>query len=128
MTPRFKFDGADQALDAHGNPLGGIRMPPIEVPVATYESNACELGGLTVPFSDQQIQALYPTFDRYQRLMKRATNRAVKRGWLLPADARDQMRRVCTVRSRYPVGSAGTCRSAAYDPPRFASRPKGPRG
>ena len=36
-------------------------MPPIEVPVATYQSTACELGGITVPFSDQQVQDLYPT-------------------------------------------------------------------
>lgn len=124
-TPRFKFDGADQALDGHGNPLGGIRLPPIEVPVATYESHACDLGGLTVPFTDQQIQDLYPTFNRYQGLMQRATSRAVKRGWLLPADARDQMRRVCTVRSRYPASLAGKCKAATYDPPRFASKPHG---
>ena len=124
-TPRFAFDGDAQALDAHGNPLGGIRMPPIEVPVATYQSTACELGGLTVPFSDAEIQGLYPTFNRYQRLMKRATNRAVKRGWLLPPDARDMMRRVCTVQSRYPAELAGTCKAATYDPPRFASKPRG---
>ena len=35
-----------------------------------------DLGGTTVPFSDAHIQGLYPTFDRYQRLMKKATNRA----------------------------------------------------
>lgn len=122
-TPRYEFDGAAQALDRFGNPLGGIRLPPIEVPVAEYQSTACELGGITVPFSDARIQELYPTFNRYQRLMKRATNRAVKRGWLLPADARDQMRRVCSVRSRYPASLAGTCKASTYDPPRFASKP-----
>jgi hypothetical protein len=124
-TPRFQFEGAEQALDEFGNPLGGIRLPPIEVPVAEYQSTACNLGGITVPFSDAQIQGLYPTFNRYQRLMKRATNRAVKRGWLLPVDAKDMMRRVCTVRSRYPAALAGTCKASRYDPPRFASKPHG---
>ena len=70
----------------------------------------------------RRSRALYPTFDRYQRLMKRATNTAVRRGWLLPIDARDMMRRVCTVQARYPAGLAGTCRSASYQPPKFATR------
>jgi hypothetical protein len=124
-APRYQFDGSAQALDVHGNPKGGIRLPPIEVPVAEYRSKACELGGITVPFSDAQVQGLYPTFNRYQRLMKRATNRAVKRGWLLPVDARDMMRRVCAVQSRYPDALRGTCRAASYDPPRFRSKPHG---
>ncbi len=119
-TPRFAFtaDG-ELAKDAHGNTLGGIRMPPVEVPVARYESTVCELGGITVPFTDDQIHALYPTFTDYQAKMRRATDRAVQRGWLLPPDAVDQMRRVCTVRSRYPVADRGPCR--AYAPPGSAS-------
>ena len=51
--------------------------------------------------------------------MKAATDRAVRRGWLLPPDAVDQMRRVCTVQSRYPAADRGTCKS--YTPPKFAS-------
>ena len=41
---------------------------------------------------------------------------AVRKGWLLPVDARDQMRRACAVKDRYP-GSSDECRS--YRPPRF---------
>ncbi len=119
VTPRFEFAGSALAKDQHGNTLGGIRMPPVEVPVARYESTSCNLGGITVPFTDAQIQALYPTFDRYQSLMKAATDRAVRRGWLLPPDAVDQMRRVCTVQSRYPAAARGTCKS--YTSPKFAS-------
>jgi hypothetical protein len=52
--------------------------------------------------------------------MKRATDRAVRRGWLLRPDAVDQMRRVCSIRSRYPESDRGKCRP--YTPPRFASR------
>jgi hypothetical protein len=120
-APRFRFDGAALAKDEHGNTRGGIRLPPIEVPVARYESTACELGGITVPIGDRRVRALYPTFDRYQALMRRATDRAVRAGFLLPPDARDMMRRVCTVQARYPAGSRGTCTAASYDPPRFRS-------
>ena len=121
--PRYAFDDTGaQALDEHGNALGGIRLPPAEVPVARYESTACELGGLTVPFTDPEVQGLYPTFAGYQRRMRAATDRAVRQGWVLPADAVDQMRRVCVVRGRYPAPQA---RCAAYDPPRYDSAPRG---
>jgi hypothetical protein len=121
VTPRFTFDETTGQLakDEHGNTRGGIRMPPVEVPVATYLTTACGLGGITVPFTDAQVQALYPTFADYQDKMRRATDRAVRRGWLLPPDARDQMRRVCTVRERYPAGSRGRCQD--YRPPSFGS-------
>jgi hypothetical protein len=121
VTPRFTFDETTGQLakDEHGNTRGGIRMPPVEVPVATYLTTACGLGGITVPFTDAQVQALYPTFADYQDKMRRATDRAVRQGWLLPPDARDQMRRVCTVRERYPAGSRGRCQD--YRPPSFGS-------
>ena len=118
-TPRFAFVDGRLATDRFGNTRGGIRMPPISVPVAHYRSTACPLGGITVPFTDAQLRRLYPTFAAYQRLMRRATDRAVRQGWLLRPDARDQMRRVCEVRSRYPAGDRGRCRG--YTPPRFAS-------
>jgi hypothetical protein len=120
VTPRFAFDATGQlAKDEHGNTRGGIRMPPVEVPVATYLTTACGLGGITAPFTDAQLQALYPTFGDYQQRMRRATDRAVRRGWLLPPDARDQMRRVCIVRERYPADARGRCRD--YQPPVFGS-------
>jgi hypothetical protein len=125
-APRYEFEGGELARDADGNTLGGIRLPPIEVPVASYESTSCDLGGITVPFTDQQIQERYPTFNHYQRLMKRATNRAVKRGWLLRPDAKDMMRRVCAVQSRYLLADAGTCKAESYKPPKFRSKPRGP--
>lgn len=117
-APRFEFeaDGETPARDADGNVLGGLRLPPIEVPVATYRSTDCELGGTTVPFDPITLQQRYPTYADYEQRLRRATNRAVRKGWLLPVDARDQMRRACAVKDRYP-GSSDECRS--YRPPRF---------
>jgi hypothetical protein len=119
-TPRYRFTSDGQlARDADRNTLGGIRLAPIEVPVATYESTLCDLGGITVPFTDLEVQRRYGTFTRYQRLMARATDRAVRAGWLLRPDARDQVRRVCEVRTRFAPGSRGPCTSGSYRPPRF---------
>ncbi len=119
LTPRYRFEDGALAKDEDRNTLGGIRMAPMDVPVATYLSTSCNLGGITLPFTDQQIQQRYGTFARYQRLMTKATDRAVRRGWLLRPDARDQMRRVCAVRSRFPADDRGRCASRVYRPPAF---------
>ena len=117
-APRYRFTADGQlAKDQYGNTEGGVRLPPIEVPVATYESTSCNLGGITIPFSDAQVQQLYPTFSDYQSKMRRATDRAVRRGWLLRPDAVDQMRRVCDIRPRYPAADRGKCRP--YTPPAY---------
>ncbi|ANH38742.1 hypothetical protein I601_2318 [Nocardioides dokdonensis FR1436] len=118
-TPRYRYspDGQTPLRDADHNVRGGIRLPPMQVPVASYRSDDCQLGGITVPFSDQELAQRYPTFGDYQRRMRLATDRSVRRGWLLPADAVDMMRRVCAVRSRYPSADQGRCRG--YRPPRF---------
>ena len=119
VTPRYRFAGGELARDADRNTLGGIRMAPMEVPVATYESTLCNLGGVTVPFTDVQIQQRYGTFKRYQRQMAAASDRAVEQGWLLRPDARDQMRRVCSVRTRFAPADRSPCRSRSYRPPAF---------
>jgi len=93
----------------------------VEAPAATYKSTLCNLGGITVPFTDAQVQQLYPTFADYRRRMALATDRAVRQGWLLPADARDQMRRVCSVRDRYPANAQEPC--GRYRPPAYDSAP-----
>ena len=59
-VPRFQFSGSALARDANGNALGGIRLAPIEHPVASYRSTDCALGGTTVPFTEAQLLALYP--------------------------------------------------------------------
>ncbi len=120
VTPRFTFaaDGT-RSVDADSNSLGGIRMPAVEVPVATYMSTSCPLGGLTVPFTDVQIQQRYAGFDAYQAKMKVATDNAVRQGWMLRPDAVDQMRRVCAARTRFTTGDQGTCKP--YVPPAYAS-------
>ncbi len=108
--PRFEFAGGVLAKDEHGNTLGGIRLPPIDVPVARYESTLCQLGGITIPFLDPQLHALYPTHAQYFAAMAERSDAAVAAGWLLPADAADLMRRACDARTRWP----GTTTCAPY--------------
>ena len=106
--PRFQFADGALAADEYGNTLGGIRLPPIDVPVARYVSTTCQLGGITIPFSDQQIQDLYGTHAAYYARMAERSNAAVAAGWLLPEDAVDLMRRVCAASVRFQLGPS-TC-------------------
>lgn len=113
--PRFEFDGAARKVDGFGNTMGGIRMPPIDVPVARYASTTCPLGGVTVPFSDVEVQTLYPTHGAYHAQMAARTDEAVRQGWLLPTDAIDLIDRVCAAKVRWHDLSGTGC--GEYVPP-----------
>lgn len=70
-----------------------MRLPPIDVPVATYVAGACQLFGVTIPLPPTTLQQLYPTHDVYVAKMQVATDKAVAAGILLPEDAADLMAR-----------------------------------
>jgi hypothetical protein len=108
--PRYEFDAAGQlAKDDVGNAKGGIRLPPVDVPVARYETTTCNLGGITVPFTDAQVVARYPTHDAYVARMRERTDAAVRDGFLLPVDAVDLMRRACRAHNRWGTPPAAEC-------------------
>lgn len=112
--PRFEFDAAGAlAKDELGNAKGGIRLPPADVPVARYETTVCGLGGITVPMTDTQIRAAYPTHAEYVERIGRHADTAVKQGWLLPADAADLRRRACRAANRWGTPPAPACSTAA---------------
>ena len=80
--------------DAHGNAVGGIRTPAVDVPVSTLsgagppgESITCALFGTTVPFSTAELRRLYPTHGDYVARFDADAARAVRAGFLLRPDA-----------------------------------------
>ena len=108
--PRFKIGaGGMVARDANGNAMGGIRLPPIVAPVATYVSTVCGLGGITIPFDPVKLHRLYPTHAVYYTLMRTATAASVKAGFLLPADAADLLRRACRAPIPSPLLTSSNC-------------------
>jgi hypothetical protein len=114
--PRFEFSGGQLAKDADGNTEGGIRLPPIDVPVARYESTSCQLGGITIPFTDLELASRYGTHAEYHEQMAARTDAAVAGGWMLPEDASDLMARACAARVRF-TDADRTC--PAYAPPAY---------
>ena len=102
-------DGSSMALDAHGNPLGGIRSPYVDVPTAKYApvntaaepvianpseyvranglqgaQTMCRLSAYQEPFSQAQLRELYGSKKEYLRKFEARLNELERAGWSLP--------------------------------------------
>lgn len=82
------------ARDAHGDALGGIRTPAVNVPVESLSGESpsgrsviCSLFGTRAPFTVATLQALYPTHADYVAQVEASATAAVQAGFLLQADA-----------------------------------------
>jgi len=73
--------------DQHGNALGGVRTPPVDVPVATLTGEGTALIGSTRPFDAAKLAALYPSHDAYVTAFRASADKAVAAGFLLTDDA-----------------------------------------
>lgn len=102
-APRMSVAGTPPAyvLDTHGNVLGGIRTPYVDVPIAKLSANGqaggidglensgssfCFLFGTTTMFDNTTLQSLYPNHTSYVAAVNAATDSAVAKGYLLEAD------------------------------------------
>jgi hypothetical protein len=89
------------AKDANGNTLGGVRTPQVDAPIAVLGgigntpdasqppspiSAFCRLFGSTVPFSPDQLAALYKNHGQFVSAWGQATKNLVKSGFVLQAD------------------------------------------
>jgi hypothetical protein len=94
--PRFQLSStkpAVLALDSHGNVIGGVRTPAVDVPVSTLSgaappgaSELCSLFGSTTPFSQSTLASLYQTKSNYLASYTASLDKAIKQGFILPAD------------------------------------------
>lgn len=75
--PRATFVDGVLQRDRYGNALGGLRLPPIDVPVATYSASGCSLFGSTTPLRPDQLLAAYPDHGVYVAKMTDAIDAAV---------------------------------------------------
>lgn len=65
--------------DDFGNARGGVRLPELEVPLASYNgtgTGARLLAGSTSPFSPEQLQMLYPSKTTYLEAVIQSAQRA----------------------------------------------------
>jgi hypothetical protein len=89
------------SVDEHGIALGGIRTPYVDAPIATLsgEGNGpapdasplsvfCNLFGLTIPFTNEELAELYPNHRSYVRAFRRASRDALRARFLERHDAK----------------------------------------
>ena len=80
-------------LDADGNVKGGIRTPQVDAPVATLSglgqsgTSFCGIFGTTKPFDAATLAARYPSHAAFVKAWNAATDKAVKAGFVVAADA-----------------------------------------
>ena len=96
-APLIATTGAPPAtvtlLDGHGNGVGGVRAPELDVPAATYTESAgssslnCSLAGESLPFDTALLRGLYPTPVTYLGPFVRDTLGIAAKGFLTPDDA-----------------------------------------
>ena len=90
-APDPVIENGQYVLDADGNMLGGLRMPEMDVPIATYRgvlTPSADCTSAVQPFSSKQLQQRYPTHRAYTLAFRRAADILVRKGFLLSADAR----------------------------------------
>jgi hypothetical protein len=85
--------GAAVLRDDDGIALGGLRTPPVDVPVDVLSGEAgtgggitCMLFGSTTPLSDERIAELYPTRADYEAQYEASTDATIQAGYVLEAD------------------------------------------
>jgi Alpha/beta hydrolase domain len=81
------------ATDEHGNALGGVRSPYVDVPVATYFASTggeglCGNLGHMAPFDWAKLERLYGSSKSYASTLALSVDKLVKERWLTEADGR----------------------------------------
>ena len=97
--PRIKVNPAAQmpevVRDIHGNAVGGIRLPDLEVPSAAHTGFGTPqegtrfgfLYGRAEDFDQEKLSTLYPDGETYLIAWNTALNRSVEQGMVLAEDA-----------------------------------------
>jgi len=92
VAPGIALDDAMEIKrDVHGNALGGLRMPYIDVPVASYTGylTVGGMGGITgtaKPLPPEVLKTLYPDHASYVAKFSAATDALVAGRWISAED------------------------------------------
>ena len=128
-TPMVVTDASvpSVARDADGNVLGGLRLPDLNVPIATdvgyvnFPGVTAYIGG-HIPFTKARLDALYPNHYDYVQKFTSAANSAVAAGYMLDQDAQEAI----TNAQASIIGEGLTCDATAplcQDISQFPMRP-----
>jgi hypothetical protein len=104
--PRLLRNSSGEVVrDSNGLAEGGVRQPFIEAPVAYNAGTGCPLYGTYRGWTVAMVQSLYPTHTGYVAAIKQATEYDVKKGWLLPEDAKAATAKAEALTAPWTLGS-----------------------
>lgn len=92
-APPLDVVDGELVRDELGIATGGVRTPPVDVPLRVLsgdpgsEGGACFLFGETRLLDEAEVAALHGTLDAYVAALQASADTAVEAGWLLPVDA-----------------------------------------
>lgn len=108
--------------DADGNDLAGVRLPEVQVPLATYtgwalraapqDNDGCEGSGQYIPFASTKadrlavgdprlsIEERYPDLETYSSRLRQAINNLEQASFLLPSDVQSMLKKNLTNAAR----------------------------
>ena len=93
-SPLIDVQDGSIVRDELGLAVGGIRTPPVDVPIrlvtsepSTEGGGFCFLFGQTLPIDPAVLAERYASAEEYMRLFEAAADDAVAAGFLLPEDA-----------------------------------------
>ncbi|MET0735141.1 MAG: alpha/beta hydrolase domain-containing protein [Microbacterium sp.] len=113
----FRADGTFER-DALGNAVGGLRLAPVEVPIA-LAAPGCGLNGLYQPFSAETLAGLYPTRDSYLAPFRAAVAQNVADGYVVAEDAAEML----AVAESSIIGLGLVCEEFCANVSQFPLRP-----
>lgn len=93
----IRVEDGQPVLDPHGNVVGGVRSPYVDVPTAQWTGSStgasfCFIAGHEKPFDAGKLKALYPTHADYVKAVKRNADALVRQRVLLREDAAELVR------------------------------------
>ena len=112
--------------DEHGNALGGIRLPDLEVPTASHSGLGTQrpgsrfgfLYGTATDFDGEQLVALYPDSASYLKAWNEALTASIAQGMILPEDGPAMRDQAATWAARLDTSAGGSGRGVLMLPPR----------
>ena len=122
--------------DRDGNDLAGVRLPEVQVPLATYtgwalraapqDNDGCEGSGQYIPFARTKadrlssgdprlsIEERYADVETYSSLLRNAIDKLERAGFLLPTDAKAMLQKNLTNAGSRGLVSKSAPATASY--------------
>lgn len=102
----IRVENGEAILDEHGNVIGGVRSPYVDVPASTWNGNStgesfCRIAGHEIPFDNAKLQALYGSHSVYVEAVTDNVNELVAAGFIVEEDGEQVIREAEQMQSRF---------------------------